>query len=344
MKVLVTGDKGYIGSVLTTRLISKGYKVKGLDANYYIDCLLENDNGGYEQLIKDIRDVSIEDINDIDAVIHLAALSNDPLGEFDSSLTTRINFDATLKLASLAKKCGVRRFIFASSQSMYGVSSNDTELDEEKSEKNPITAYAKTKWKSELELLKLSNKDFNVVCFRPSTVFGASPRLRCDIVFNNFVACAYTTGKIEIKSDGSPWRPVIHVNDVCDAFISGLKAPEDLISGKSYNVGVKDGNYTVKLLAEVAAKYIPNSEIIFTGEHGKDARTYRVSFKKINEELSEWYKPKWDLDKGAQQMIELFNRCNFSELDFRGIKTNRLLKLKDSIKKNKIDQYLRKIL
>lgn len=344
MKVLVTGDKGYIGSVLTTKLISRGYKVKGLDANYYLDCLLENDNDGYEQLIKDIRDVNIEDVDDIDAIIHLAALSNDPLGEFDSSLTTRINFDATLKLASLAKKSGIRRFIFASSQSMYGVSNNDTELDEEKSEKNPITAYAKTKWKSELELLKLSNKDFNVVCFRPSTVFGSSPRLRCDIVFNNFVACAYTTGKIEIKSDGSPWRPVIHVDDVCDAFISGLEAPESIISGKSYNVGLKDGNYTVKLLAEVAAKYIPNSEIIFTGEHGKDARTYRVSFKKINEELSEWYKPKWDLDKGAQQMIELFNRCNFSELDFRGIKTNRLLKLKDSIKKNKIDQHLRKIL
>lgn len=343
MKVLVTGDKGYIGSVLTTKLISKGYKIKGLDANYYTDCLLENYNDEYEQLIKDIRDINIEDLNGVDAIIHLAALSNDPLGEFDASLTTEINFDATIKLALLAKRCGIRRFIYASSQSMYGVSSSNKELDEEKSEKNPITTYAKTKWESELELLKLSSQDFNVVCFRPSTVFGSSPRLRCDIVFNNFVACAYTTGKIEIKSDGSPWRPVIHVNDVCDAFISGLEAPENVISGKSYNVGVKDGNYTVKLLAEVAAKYIPNSEVIFTGEHGKDSRTYKVSFKKIYDELFEWYKPKWDLEKGARQMIDQFKRCNFSELDFRGSKTNRLLKLNDSIRYKKLDQNLRKI-
>ena len=343
MKILVTGDKGYIGSVLTNKLLVKGFEVKGIDADYYSDCLLEDIEENYEQISKDIRDIKIEDLKGIDAIIHLAALSNDPLGEFDESLTEDINFNATVELASLSKKCGIKRFIFASSQSMYGVSDMDTELDEEKSKKNPITAYAKTKWLSEVELLKMCDKEFHVVCFRPSTVFGASPRLRCDIVFNNFVGCAYTTRKIEIKSDGSPWRPVIHIEDVCDALISGLEAPVSIISGKSYNVGIKNGNYTVKLLAETAAKYIPNSEVIFTGEHGKDSRTYKVSFKRIYEDLSEWYKPKWDLDKGAQQMISLFDSCNFSETDFRGSKTNRLIKLQELIKNNKYNLSLRKI-
>ena len=343
MKVLVTGDKGYIGSVLTNKLLVIGFEVKGIDADYYSDCLLEDIEENYEQISKDIRDIKIEDLKGIDAIIHLAALSNDPLGEFDESLTEDINFNATVELASLSKKCGIKRFIFASSQSMYGVSDMDTELDEEKSKKNPITAYAKTKWLSEVELLKMCDKEFHVVCFRPSTVFGASPRLRCDIVFNNFVGCAYTTRKIEIKSDGSPWRPVIHIEDVCDALISGLEAPLSIISGKSYNVGIKNGNYTVKLLAETAAKYIPNSEVIFTGEHGKDSRTYKVSFKRIYKDLSEWYKPKWDLDKGAQQMISLFDSCNFSETDFRGSKTNRLIKLQELIKNNKYNLSLRKI-
>ena len=232
MNILVTGDKGYIGSVLTKKLLEKGYNIKGIDIGFFEDCNLAKIENDYYNIKKDIRDISYEDLKEVDAIIHLAALSNDPLGEFEPMLTEDINYKATVRLAGMAKDLGVKRFIYASSQSMYGISSYTEELDEDNSKKNPITAYAKTKWLAEIELKKISSKDFTVVCFRPSTVFGVSPRLRCDIVFNNFVACAYTTGKIEIKSDGTPWRPIIHIEDVCDAFIAGIEAPESLVSRK----------------------------------------------------------------------------------------------------------------
>ena len=241
MKILVTGDKGYIGSVLTQKLLAKGYDVKGIDIGFYNECILTKVDEDYEKVIKDIRDIRVEDLKGIDSIIHLAALSNDPLGEFEPTLTEDINYKATVRLAKMAKEIGIKRFIYASSQSMYGISSKAEELDEDKSEKNPITAYAKTKWFSEIEIKKISSDDFSVVCFRPSTVFGASPRLRCDIVYNNFVACAYTTGQIEIKSDGSPWRPIIHVEDVCSAFtnftVTWLSSPnflQDLIILSAY--------------------------------------------------------------------------------------------------------------
>ncbi len=341
MKILVTGSEGYIGSVLTKKLEELGHEVIGYDIGYYSDCLISKTNEKFKKIKKDIRDIEAEDLNQVDAIIHLAGLSNDPLGEFKPYLTEDINFLATVKIAKLAKHLGVKRFIYASSQSMYGVALGDAELEEDNSEKNPLTAYAKTKWLAEIELKKICSSDFTVVCFRPSTVFGASPRLRCDIVFNNFVACAYTTGIIEIKSDGTPWRPIIHVQDVCDAFIAGIDAPKSIVSGKSYNIGVKNGNYTVKDIAEAATKSVKGSRVIYTGEHGKDSRTYKVSFDKIFNELGEWYKPKWNLSDGGIQLVEFFRSNNFSENDFRGFKTNRLIKLKSLIENNKIDNNLR---
>jgi nucleoside-diphosphate-sugar epimerase len=233
----------------------------------------------------------------------------------------------TLRIAELAKKARVKRFIYSSSQSMYGISKTDTELEEDNSEKNPITSYARTKWDAELALNKMQNDAFTVVSFRPSTVFGASPRLRCDIVFNNLVACAYTTGKIEIKSDGTPRRPVVHVKDVCSAYIAGLNAPSVLVAGRAFNVGIPDGNFTVRQLAEAAQRAVPGSELTFTGEHGNDARTYVVSFNRILSELSDFYKPQWDLDRGGKELIDLFKKVNFSVDDFRGKKTNRLNQL-----------------
>ena len=224
-RILVTGNLGYIGSVLTPFLATRGHAVRGLDTGYYTDCQLSSAPPPPEQIQRDIRDVTLEDVQGCAAVIHLAALSNDPLGELAPHLTEEINFQGTLRVAALAKQAGVRRFIYASSQSMYGISSADEELDEDKSEKHPLTSYARTKWNAECELKKMADASFQVVCFRPSTVFGASPRLRCDIVYNNLVACAYTTGRIEIKSDGSPWRPVVHVLDVCAAFLSGPRRP-----------------------------------------------------------------------------------------------------------------------
>jgi len=187
-----------------------------------------------------------------------------------------------LEIGRRGEACGVHRLIYTSSQSMYGISNVDAELDEDNSEKNPITAYARTKWEAECRLKERQTQEFTVVCLRPSTVFGASPRLRCDIVFNNLVACAYTTGRIEIKSDGTPWRPVVHVRDLCSAFIAGLKAPRDLVAGRSYNVGIPNGNYTVRDLAEAAQRAVPGSELTFTREHGQDVRTYRVNFNRIS--------------------------------------------------------------
>ena len=340
-KVLVTGDKGYVGSVLTDVLLHRGYSVVGYDTGYYQECLVEPNSSTYPSIGRDIRDISTSDFDGIDAVVHLAALSNDPLGELAPTLTEQINLQGTIRLAKCAREAGVRRLVYASSQSMYGVSNTDHELDEDDSDKNAITAYARTKWDAELALKELAGSDFTVVCFRPSTIFGSSPRLRCDIVFNSLVACAYTTGKIEIKSDGTPWRPVVHVRDACSAFIAGLEAPASIVTGRSYNVGISDGNYSVRDLAEAAGRSVPGSVITYTGEHGPDARTYRVSFKRILSELKEWYQPEWDLDRGGRELVELFERVSFTEDQFRGRETNRLDQLNHLIHAGQLDAELR---
>jgi len=329
MKLLVTGDLGYIGSVLVPILRDRGYEVCGFDIGYFADCLLCPVDINFQRITKDIRLVDTEDLTGIDAIIHLAGLSNDPAGELKPELTEQINLDATVRLGKLARSAGVKRFVYASSQSMYGISSLTDELDEDLSDKNPLTTYARTKWQAELALKELQTKDFSVICMRPSTVFGVSPRLRCDIVFNNFVACAFTTGKIEIMSDGTPWRPVVHIRDVCSAFIAGIEAPLHLVAGRSFNVGIPNGNFSVRDLAEAAKRAVPGTELKFMGEHGGDSRTYKVSFKRILTELWEWYKPEWDLDRGGIELVEFFKRVNFTESDFRGPITNRLLKLQN---------------
>ncbi|MDO8656957.1 MAG: SDR family oxidoreductase, partial [Nanoarchaeota archaeon] len=316
MKILVTGNEGYVGSVLVEELMREDNYVIGYDTGYY-DGFLYPNTKSHIQIRKDIRDVSGEDLKDVEAIIHLAALSNDPLGELDGNLTHEINFLGTIRLAQYAKEAGVKRFIYASSQSMYGISDSDDELDEDAS-KSPLTMYAKTKWDAECALKDLSSDDFIVTCFRPSTVFGVSPNLRCDIVFNNLVACAFTTGSIEIKSDGTPWRPVVHIRDVAAAFMAGIKAPAHLISGESFNVGIENGNYTVRDLAEAAQKAVPGSTLIFTGEHGSDSRTYKISFQKILQKLSDYYKPQWNLESGGAQLVDMFKRVNFTQERFRG--------------------------
>ena len=326
MKVLVTGNNGYVGTVLTDILLQKGYSVTGLDVNYFEPCTLEPVRQDFNQVVKDIREVESKDLSGFGAIVHLAGLSNDPLGELNPRLTEEINFKGTVNIAKLAKKSGVKRFVYASSQSMYGISDTGNELDEEKSEKNPVTAYARTKWEAELKLKTMHSNDFVVTCFRPSTVFGASPRLRCDIVYNNLVACAFTTGKIEILSDGSPWRPVVHVKDVCQAFIVGLEASSGLVGGKAFNVGIPDGNFTVRDLAEAAQRSVPGSELVFLNEH-TDPRTYRVSFRRILSELKGHFKPEWDLDRGGKELVEYFKKVNFKEEDFRNRKCNRIKQL-----------------
>ena len=326
MKILVTGDRGYIGSVLVSVLQKKGYSVEGLDCGFFKTNLIQSPQNTYLKITKDLRDLSLNDLIGIDGIIHLAGLSNDPLGEFAPELTEDINYRGTIYLAELAKKAGVSRFVYASSQSMYGISDTSIELDEDNSEKNPVTSYAIEKWKAEQYLHKMSTASFVVTSMRPSTVFGVSPRLRCDIVFNNLVACAYTTGKIEIMSDGTPWRPIVHIKDVCSAFIAGIEAPANIVSGRAFNVGISNGNYTVRDIAEAAQRAVPGSQLIFTGEH-TDPRTYRVSFTRILSELKDYYKPEWDLDKGGRELVDFFNRANFTEKMFRGRYTNRLSQL-----------------
>jgi len=332
-KILITGNLGYIGSVLTNILIEKKFDVVGLDIGFFKDCLLSEEVELKNQIIKDILNVDKSDLKDIEVIIHLAALSNDPLGELNPKLTSKINFEGTVKLAQLAKQFGVRRFVYISTLSIYGISTLSEELDEYNSKKNPITVYAKTKYEAEIELFKMVDKNFEIVSLRPSTVFGASPRLRCDIVFNNLLASAFTTKKIIIKSDGSPWRPVVHVRDLCSAIIAAIQAPKELISGKSFNVGIDNGNYTVKHMANIVKEIMPRSEIIFNKNFLADERTYKISFKRILSDLKEFYKPEWSLEKGGNELIEFFKKINFSKEDFIGYKTNRIKKLKNIFNK-----------
>jgi len=324
MKVLVTGNRGYIGSVLTEVLLGRGHEVTGLDTGYYEECYLAPVAKPSKQIVKDIRMVSAEDVEGIDAIIHLAALSNDPLGELKPGLTEEINLGGTMKLAELAQKAGVKRFIYSSSQSMYGVADINHELAEDEAGPYGVTAYARTKWDAEVALKKMHSDNFTVVCMRPSTVFGASPNFRADIVYNSLVGSAHLTGKIEIKSDGTPWRPVVHVRDVSSAFVAGLEAPVGLVGGQSFNVGIPNGNFTVRDLAEAAQRVVPGSELTFTGEHGTDSRTYRVSFQKILTVLKDFYKPQWNLDNGGKELVEFFRIAHLTEEQYRGRSCNRL--------------------
>lgn len=341
VRVLLTGNLGYIGTVLGDRLVARGFDTVGLDTGYFEDCVLGTPSQKLETLKKDIRDVRLEDLEGFDSIVHLAALSNDPLGQLNPSLTREINYEATMRLAWLAKEAGVRRFVYASSQSMYGISSSVDELREDDSEKNPVTEYAKTKWLVEQDLKKLSSPHFMTVSFRPSTVFGASARQRTDIVFNNLVGSGFTTGRIEVKSDGSPWRPVVHVQDVCSAFESGLIADEALLNGKAYNVGPKGGNYSVRQLAEAAQDANPGSDLKFSHEHGQDSRTYRVNFDRIHNELGHLFSSSWSLKEGAEEMIAFWSETGLDYDAFSGWKCNRLAKLQLLLGKGVLDDQMR---
>jgi nucleoside-diphosphate-sugar epimerase len=341
MRILVTGNLGYIGSVLTPRLIDLDHEVVGLDCGFFRDCVLGAVPDDVPTVLRDMRDVRPEDIVGVDAVIHLAGLSNDPLGALVPTLTEDINFHATVRLANLAKDAGVKRFIYSSSQSMYGISTSDAELDEDNSVKSPVTAYARTKWAAETALRDMATPNFLTVSFRPSTVFGVSPRQRCDIVFNNLVGAGFTTGMISIKSDGSPWRPVVHVRDVCQAFEAGLNAPGEVINGRAFNVGPIGGNYTVRDLADAAQRANPGSSLEYTGEHGNDSRTYRISFDRINRDLKDYFQPEWNLAAGAKELVDHWEEIGFTEEMFDGPECTRLEQLRKLRSEGEISEDLR---
>lgn len=338
--VMVTGNLGYIGSVMVPVLVEKGYDVIGYDVGYYEDCyLVECKQPLKKQIKKDLRDCCVEDFSGVDYVIHLAGLSNDPLGDFNESLTYDINYKGTMKLAQCAKHAGVKRFAYASSQSVYGISDVSKAADED-GEKNPITAYAKTKWMCECELRDLCTDDFIITYLRPATAYGASPNLRCDIVFNAFVAYAYTSKLIEIKSDGTPWRPMSHVRDIINAFAAVLEAPAELIKNQSFNVGTDNNNYTVRELAQAAQSAVPGCELTFTGEH-TDPRSYRVSAEKILTTLKGYYTPQWDIEKGGKELMDYYAAINFDRATFDGYKCTRLKCLKKRIEEGTLDEDLR---
>jgi nucleoside-diphosphate-sugar epimerase len=342
-RVLVTGNLGYIGSILTPMLASQGYAVTGYDTGYYEAfpaLCAATARSVARQIRKDVRDAERQDFDGVDAVIHLAALSNDPLGELRPGVTEEINYGATMRVAALAKTAGVQRFVFASSQSIYGVADTTHEIAEDGA-RNPVTAYARTKWRAEQELCALAGDGFMPMFVRPSTVFGASPKLRCDIVFNNLMAAGYTTGAITVLSDGSPWRPVVHVKDLCDVLAAGLVAPAGVVSGEAFNVGPRGGNYTVRDLAVAARESLPDCGLEITGSRSADERTYRVSFEKLHDRLAAYCVPYRTLRDGGTELVTLFTASRFSVGDFRGPRCNRLVAINTLLAEGALDENLR---
>ena len=296
MRVLVTGHNGYIGTILVPMLQAHGHEVVGLDTDYFRSCLFTGAVPAIEGIAKDIRDVEAGDVAGFDAIIHLAGLSNDPLGDYRPHLTVDINETAAVKLARLAKAAGVSRFLFASSCSNYGAGGADF-LDENAAF-NPVTPYGVSKVQVEAALSQLADADFSPTYLRASTAYGVSPLLRFDLVINNLTAWAFTTGLVYLKSDGTPWRPVVHVEDIALSYVAALHAPREAIHNEAFNVGTTTENYQIRELAEIVRDVVPNCRIEFAPDAGPDTRCYRVDCNKIARVLHE-FKPQWTARRGV---------------------------------------------
>lgn len=338
MRLLLTGHHGYIGSVLTKMLLQANHEVTGLDCDFFLQNRFIGELSDVPGLRKDLRDVELSDLEGYDAVLHLAALSNDPLGDINPQLTYEINFHATTRLARLSKQVGVKRFLFSSSCSMYGAA--DAEMLGENAPFNPVTPYAESKVLAERELSNLADTEFSPVSLRNTTAYGVSPFMRFDVVLNNLVAWAHTTARVRIQSDGTPWRPLIHIEDICRAFLAVLDAPRELIHNQAFNVGITEENYQVRDLAEIVKQTVSGCTIEYAADGGPDPRSYRVNFSKIKDALP-GFQPKWNVRRGAQ---ELYAACRDAKLtleDFEGPRFKRITHIRKLLADGRLDSELR---
>ena len=338
MRVLVTGNTGYIGTKLVPMLLAEGHDVVGLDSDLFEQCTFVGTIPEIPHMRKDVRDVEPEDVEGFDAIIHLAALSNDPLGDYQPELTEEINEKASVRLAQLGKQAGVERFLFASSCSNYGLS-GDNFLTETASF-NPVTPYGASKVGVELALQQLADDSFSPTYLRASTAYGVSPRLRFDIVLNNLTAWAFTTGRVHLKSDGTPWRPIVHVEDICRAYIAALEAPRELIHNEAFNVGSTTENYQIRELAEIVEEIVPGCQVDYAEDAGPDKRCYRVDCNKIARQLH-GFKPQWTARRGAIELYETYKEVGLTLEEFEGEKFMRIAHIKKLISDGKLDTSLR---
>ncbi len=337
MRVLVTGHNGYIGTVLTPMLSKEGFDVAGLDSNWFKGCEFGPQPQPVEEIAKDYRDVTVDDLRGFDAVLHLANLSNDPLGDLDADLTYEINHLASIRLAEAAKQAGVSRFVFSSSCSTYGAAGDDF-LDET-ADFHPVTPYGESKVWVERDLNPMATDEFSPTSLRNATAYGVSPRLRLDIVLNNLMGWAVTTGEVVLLSDGSPWRPMVHVEDICRAFIAVLKAPRETVHQQAYNVGTTEQNYRIRELAEIVGE-VSGCEVSIADGASPDKRTYRVDCSKIQTALPH-FQPQWDARSGAQQLFDAYTEYGLDKEAFEGPLYVRLRRLQELIAEGDINQQLR---
>ena len=337
-RILLTGHNGYIGSVMGPHLTNAGYEVVGLDTKYFGECSLTPDKANITEIQKDLRDLTAADLSGFDAVIHLAALSNDPIGNLNDSWTEDINFKASLKLAELAKAAGVRRFLFSSSCIMYGsaaaaVVTEDSPLD-------PKTEYARSKVKAEDGLREMATDGFSPVYLRNGTVYGVSPRMRFDTVFNDLIAQAVTSGKVVVYSDGKPWRPVVHVQDVARSFLAVLEAPVEAVHNQAFNNGVEALNHRIIELAEIAVQSVPGSRLEVDNRAGADQRTYKADFGKFARTFPQ-FEFKWHPVEGARELYSAFKSVGLRHEDFVDKRFTRLKWLRYLLDSGRLDQSLR---
>ncbi|HWZ88399.1 MAG TPA: SDR family oxidoreductase [Polyangiaceae bacterium] len=340
MKVLVTGHRGYIGVEMVSVLRAAGHDVVGLDTGYFDECDFRAPPDDVPNLDVDLRDVTAAPLRGFDAVIHLAALSNDPLGNVNPELTYDINLHASVKLARAAKEAGVGRFLFSSSCSLYGAG-GDGFLDESAAF-HPVTPYGESKVRVEQQVSELADAQFSPVYLRNATAYGISRRLRADIVVNNLVGHALTTGKVLLQSDGSPWRPLVHIRDIIHAFQVTLLAPRDVIHNQAFNVGRTSENFQIRDVANLVAEVVPNCEVAFAAGASADARDYRVDFKKIEQTLP-GFRPTWTLRKGIEEMYRAYRDGEMTKEEFLGPRYYRLRTVQGLKDRHLLDDNLRRV-